>query len=260
MNIDHLSFSSITSYLNCSKAWKYKYLEKLETKTSSQLLFGSAWHKTVEAIVAGAVDGESYKKDFWKQSLLSEIEQSQKKNQVVEWGGETEESLINAGLRLLNSEEVKKGLLSIYPGNDEKGPKIERKIELRVPGVPIPVIGYIDIITEDGVCGDFKTSGKSWSETQAKDSLQPLFYMAGLKQMGMPAPDLFRHYVFVKTKEPKFQVIETSYQPFEVMFLFRLINNVWQAIEKEAFFENPGGWLCSERFCDFWKECRGKYQ
>jgi hypothetical protein len=230
----------------------------MKTKTSAQLLFGSAWHKTIEAIVSDKADGDV--NELWKSNLLSELEQSQVKNQAVDWGDETEESLINTGIRLLGSKDIQTGLLRIRPAVDDNGPKIERKIELRVPGVPIPIIGYIDIITEDGVCGDFKTSGKSWTEGQAKDSLQPLFYMAGLNQMGMKSPDLFRHYVFVKTKEPKFQTIETSYQSSEVMFLFRLINNVWNAIEKEAYFENPGGWLCSERFCDFWKECRGKYQ
>lgn len=257
MNIEHLSFSSITSYLNCAKAWEFKYVDKQPTKTSAQLLFGSAWHKTIEAMVAKSDERDPL--DQWKHNLQSELELSGRKNQNIEWGDETEEGLINTGIRFLQSKEIQTALLSIIPGVDEMGPKIERNIELRVPGVPVPVIGYIDIITEDGVCGDFKTSGKSWSETQAKDSLQPLFYLAGLKQMGIPAPDLFRHYIFVKTKEPKFQMIETAHKPQEMMFLFGLIQNVWRAIERESFFENPGGWQCSAKFCDFWAQCRGRF-
>jgi len=56
-------------------------------------------------------------------------------------------------------------------GSDEgkKPLYIEEFVSLIVPGVPVPIIGFIDVITTDDIPTDFKTSGKSWSEKQAAE-------------------------------------------------------------------------------------------
>lgn len=258
MNIEHLSFSSISNYLICPKSWKYKYLDRIPTKTSPALLFGSAWHGLVESIVTGNVD-PARKRDHFKADFEERVSQAEA-NGGIEWGNETPATMINMAYRWLASSEIKNGIETVKVLRDENGPAIERKITVNVPGVPVPVIGYIDVITEDGVCGDFKTSAKSWSDKQASDSLQPLFYLAGLRQEGIPVEMKFRHYVFVKTKEPKFQMIETRYDPMRLLFLFGLIKNVWDAMDRGAYFENPGSWKCAEGNCEFWKICRGRFQ
>lgn len=255
MDIEHLSFSSISNYLYCPKAWKFKYLDKIPTRTTAALLFGSAWHATVEAIVQGLT---GTKNEFFKANFEERVAKAES-GTGLDWGGETAATMINTAYRFLANKDINEGIAAVKPllvGND---PAIERKIEVSVPGVPVPVIGYIDVITDDRVCGDFKTSGKSWSEKQAYDSLQPLFYLAGLRQEGFGAELQFRHYIFVKTKDPKFQVIETFYRPKNLLFLFGLIKNVWDAIDRGAFYENPGSWKCSEAHCEFWKLCRGRF-
>ena len=74
------------------------------------------------------------------------------------------------------------------------------------------MVGYIDVITADGIPGDFKTSARTWTVDKALNETQPLFYLAALNQIGVREVNLrFRHYVFVKTKTPQFQVIEHSH-------------------------------------------------
>lgn len=51
LNIDHLSYSSISSFLTCGKAWKYRYIDKVQAPTSLSLVIGSAVHDVVEEIV-----------------------------------------------------------------------------------------------------------------------------------------------------------------------------------------------------------------
>ena len=257
MSIEHLSFSSISSYLYCPKAWKYKYVDKIPTKTTPALLFGSAWHKTIEQALK---DGNPPKGNYFVEILNEEIKIAASRNQEIIWGEDSLVTLQNTGQRFITSDSIIEGLSMITPARDEGGFKIEQKVELNVPGVPLPVIGYIDIITEDGVCGDFKTSGKSWTNVQAEDSLQPLFYLAALKQAGANPQMKFRHFVFVKTKEPKFQIVETNYKAKNFLFLYSLILNIWRSIENQSFFENPSSWKCSAAHCDFWDICRGKFQ
>lgn len=258
MKVDHLSFSSISSYLYCPKAWKFKYIDKNPTKTSPALLFGSAWHATVEGMVSGEIRS-SGSEDFFKEDFESRVAKAEA-GEGIEWNGETPATMINTAYRFLANKSIYDGIKTVKPLIDESGVAIERKIELTVPGVPVPIIGYIDVITDDRVCGDFKTSTKSWTDKQAYDSLQPMFYLAGLQQAGFEPPMKFRHYVFVKTKEPKFQMIETHYEPKRLLFIYSLIRNVWEAINRESFFENPGSWKCSSAYCEFWNLCRGRYE
>lgn len=251
--LDHLSYSSISSYLYCGASWRFKYIEKIKTPTSPELVTGSAFHETVEKFIAGGHQGNLL--DMWNENWKKQIE-----GQEVDWGTSTPEHHCNEGVRILSSPDIQKGILSIKAGFDDNGPRIERKIELRVPGVPIPIIGFIDIITDSGVPADFKTSKSSWSADKALNETQPLFYLAALNQAGIQTPGWrFRHFIFVKTKTPQFQVLEHVHNPGQLMWLFQMIRNAWRAIEAGVFPENPTGWLCSPGWCNYWSLCRGKH-
>jgi hypothetical protein len=249
--LDHLSYSSISSYLACGANWKMHYIDHIPAPTSPALLFGSAFHGTIEAHLKGEGDITN----LWRANWAEQLE----KNPGVEWDDSPEE-LCNDGLRMLTHKDVLAGISDIQPQIDDSGPRIERKVELHVPGVPIPIVGYIDIIAQDAVPGDFKTSSTRWSDDKAIAETQPLFYLAALNQMGETVPGWrFRHFVFVKTKTPQFQRIEHSHNPGQLMWLFKQIKSVWDGIEAGVFPLNSGGWKCSPKFCDYWQLCRGKW-
>jgi hypothetical protein len=249
--IDHLSYSSITTFLECGENWRRKYILKEATQPTPALVFGSAFHGAVEAAVT---PGNTISlNDLWNTNWNKQIEQP------VFWGADTPEQHCNEGLRLLSHKTVTDAISSIKVGTDEQGPKIERKVELHVPGVPVPVIGYIDLILEDGTPADLKTSKMSWSEAKASDSLQGLFYLAALNQAGVDINWKFQHCIFVKTKEPKVQILENTHKPAELFFLFEIVKRVWKSIETENFPINPTGWMCDPKYCDFYSNCRGKY-
>jgi hypothetical protein len=248
--IEHLSYSSISMYLDCPEAWRRKYIAGESTKKTSALAFGSAFHGAVERIVQGEVDlteiwSEEFNKAFGEGVTLE--------------NDELPEQHYNEGIRLLNNPEINRTIASIRPKRDCAGAMIERKVELHVPGVPVPVIGFIDVILEDGTSADIKTSSRSWTQDQATNSLQTLFYLAALNQAGFEVNWQFKHFVFVKTKTPQVQVMEHSHKHGELFFLFEIIRRVWQGIEGKYFPLNPTTWRCSERWCDFYANCRGRY-
>jgi hypothetical protein len=176
-----------------------------------------------------------------------------------DWGHETPESHYNEGIRLLSAPDVRQMLDNIRLRHDNAGPMIERKLTLQVPGVPVPIIGYMDIMTADGVPGDFKTAAYSWTQDKAREELQPAFYLAALNQMGHTVPGLrFRHYVVTKGKRITATVIEHQRTWDELFWLFELIRSVWTAIERESYPLNPTGWMCAPKYCSFWSKCRGR--
>ncbi len=248
--IEHLSYSSISLFLDCPEAWRRKYIAQEPTRKTSALAFGSAFHGTVERMLQNtqydwtAVWSEEFEKAF--QDISFEPD-------------ETPEQHYNEGVRLLSNQEIKNAIAQISPKIDKAGAMIERKVEMHVPGVSAPVIGYIDIILEDGTPADFKTSARSWTQDQANNSLQTLFYIAALNQENFDVNWKFKHFIFVKTKTPQVQILEHSHQPGELFFLFEMIRRVWEGISKGYFPLNPTTWRCGPKYCDFYANCRGRY-
>jgi len=193
---------------------------------------------------------------FWAEHWARQLEEN---GANISWDGDSPEDLNNTGIRMLTNPDVLATINAIEPLLDP-APVVEKKISLQVPGVPIPIIGYIDVIEADGIPADFKTSSRSWGSQKAQEEMQPCFYLAALNQMGHKSewPLDFRHYVFVKTKVPKVEIWRTQRRSGELFWLFGAIRDVWQAIEARAFPPNPGTWLCSPKYCEFWDLCRGK--
>lgn len=254
MELNHLSYSSISTWLICPRSWKYKYIEKVPTSPSPALVFGSAVHDTIEEYV-GETERRYSLAELWPFKWQAQLEL----NPDIIWSDETPEGLHNDGLRLLSAPDVVTTIDGLNILRDDNGPYIERKIELRVPDVPIPIIGYIDLMAEDGVPMDLKTSSKSWNADKASSETQPLFYLAALMQAGNTTHRMrFRHIVLVKTKTPQIQILESTFTIGNIFWLLEMIHTVWGAIREGHFPCNPTGWKCSSTWCEYWSMCRGR--
>lgn len=250
--LDHLSYSSISSYLLCGESWRRRYVVNEPAPVSDNLILGSAFHGAVESYLKGAPDLEAAFQQGWNQQI--------ERGQNIAWESGVPEPTHDTGLRMVRAKPVKKLLDDIRANFDPERGIIERRVELHVPGVPVPIIGYIDIVTKDGIPGDFKTAARMWADGKAEEELQPLFYLAALNQEGISVPDwTFRHYVFTKTKFPEGKVFEVKRKPTEVFGLFEVIRRAWQAMDARVYLMQTDSWKCSPKWCDFWPTCRAKY-
>ena len=255
IELDHLSYSSISSYLTCGKAWKYKYLDKIPTKPSTTLILGSTVHDTMEEMIAKRSVGMEPPNpvEFATDTLTKRLELDRDK--LVP---EDIETLQNDVLRLVSDAGILYGMSQIRAKVDDDGPQIERKVTLQVPEVDVPIIGFIDIVLEEGTPADFKTSARSWTQDRAEKEMQPVFYLAAMGQCGMPVNWHFKHIVMVKTKIPKFQILEHTHEPKELFKLFQQVQEVWKGMNSGVFNPAaPGSWKCSPKFCDYYDICQG---
>jgi hypothetical protein len=247
--LDHLSYSSIAQYLSCGQSWYYRYIEKAPTTTSPELVFGSAVHKAIERYIQTKQPLLTLWGECWADQLGNESD--------IQWGTSTPYDFASDGIRLFSNERVQQMLAAIATGCGEN-PTVERRIEMHAPGVPIPIIGYIDIIDAQGVPADIKTSARAWTADRAQSELQSLFYLAALNQLGETVPGWrFRHYVLVKTKTPQFQTFEHLHSLGELFWMMGLIQRAWQGIEREVYLRCPDNWKCAPQYCSYWNLCRG---
>ena len=253
--IEHLSYSSISSYMTCGKAWKYRYIDKVQAPTSPTLIIGSTVHDTVEEIIRSRTLG-TYGVDSAEFATKRLSERLLTADLPVD--GPEAENAKNDVLRFFTNPYILSELYNITAKVDDAGPMIERKVTLEVPEVEIPIIGYIDIILSNGIPADFKTSAKSWTQEKAEAELQPVFYLGAMQQMGIPMNWEFWHIVLVKTKQPKFQILKHHHWKAEVDRLMEQVQTVWKSINAGIFMPAaPGSWKCSSKWCEYYDLCHG---
>jgi putative RecB family exonuclease len=256
--VKHLSYSSMQLFSDCSEAWRRRYVEKLPEPTSPALVFGSAIHAAIQEMVRASVFGQAHDPmDHWRREWNGVLERED-----VVWGADRPEELGLLGLSIIQHSDVKTLALGLEPLVIGDQLAIEHKIELRVPDVPVPVIGFIDLIDASGVPYDFKTAGRMWPADRADKELQASFYLAALRQAGRTdnPGNLFRYVVISKTRTPQVRVFETRRSARDFLGLIPYVQGIWRAIEREAYTLNPSSWRCNARYCCHFHECWGAGQ
>lgn len=258
MPIERLSYSSINLYLQCPRAWEYRYIKKPDTLTSCALPFGSAFHDAVETYLGAKAETDNVKPmaELWGDSWQREVEK--RGTDRIEWD-KPQDYYTGLGKKMLSAPDVVKTVDSIDILIENDVPAVEKRVVFNVPGVPIEILGYIDGIESDGIPFDLKTASRAWAKDKAHKELQVNFYLLALNQNGYIIPNWkFRYYVFTKSaKTPKVQMLETTRTIGELMWTMdHTIRKVWEGIQKGVFPGNTTGWKCNPKYCDFFHLCK----
>jgi hypothetical protein len=248
--VHHLSYSSISKYRQCPRAWRYRYIDKVKVPTSVNLFFGSAIHSVIEDKICGS---DKSLPELWDINWQIQLQKNPSKN----WLDKEPSYYETLGKYMMQSETVTDVVNGFSPMIDADGHAVEKKIELLVDDVSVPIIGYVDIIHENGIPGDFKTAAKAWPANRGITETQPLIYLAALKQMGFECPgNRFYHHIFVKTRTSQAQLIETVYPNQLIEWGLEQVRQVWYGIRSSAFPACAGGWWCSSKWCEYHDICK----
>lgn len=262
--VDHLSYSSISLMQLCGHAWMRRYFLKERGKSLSyNLVFGSAFHDTIEHSIGFIAAGEDRQKaisgmpDYFIERLIAHIGK-----QEINWQDMSKEEVEELGTAMFNEPSVRKFVDDYKPliGNGGK-PAIEVDFSIDVPGVPVPITGFIDLIDENGIPCDLKTSGRRWGQWRADKELQATIYLEAMKQMGAKRnPNLaFEYAVFVKKVPTPVERITTFRTEEQLGAARELIASLWNdSIVKDSFPKTGiGTWKCTPDYCDYYEKCLG---
>jgi hypothetical protein len=243
---DVLSPSQVNGYLNCSAAWKYRYVDKLPAAATGNQVRGRAVHALVgfwfRQRMAGATpDGDTLAEAY------TEI-----------WDNETADAEFSAKesieeLRASGAELAQKYITEV-------GHKITPAAsELKVSGVigGVQVRGYVDLLCRDdsGKIIDLKTSSRSPSGVSADHALQ----LATYARLTPEASGLVQIDTLVATRQPKLISIEYQVPEADV----RLIDRVYPAVQKSMrdgfYLPNRSSFFCSRKNCSFVDACTAEF-
>jgi len=242
----HFSHSQLRAYQICSMRYYWKYVEGIREPKSSELALGSSIHRTIEfdyrhKMKSGRNEALSAKQDLFVEAFREEVRQGVL---FPEW--EKPEDVEKQGVELIKVHHAEVAV-------NANPVSVEKFIEVRIPHISVPIVGWIDVVeeTESGrVIKDHKTSGRRYSEDAASFDLQLALYSAaeGIKSVAFD--------VFVKNKKPYIQKVPGEVSPLFRSYALGIYRQVYRCIEQGIFFpQAPGKWPCSPAWCYYWDRC-----
>jgi hypothetical protein len=257
--VDHLSHSSIATYLDCPERWRRRYLEREYEPTNGNMLIGKAVGRTITAgyldkMKEGVVNLELIKDTFdtqWSEALEDEIV----------W--EDEEDASEPG-RIKDSALACLDEYAITLMQKTTPTVVEEGFEVVLPGTEWATVGYIDFIA-GGVIHDTKTGKKRKTQNEIDRDPQGTLYVASKQlQTGLIQP--FRWHAIKRPspggRSPALaEVWETSRTQVQVNSYLEKIALVAREIEWRTGTGNwqgaaPGSWKCSANQCGYFSTCK----
>ncbi|GEM_PF-4848813 len=201
--IDHLSFSSIKTFLECPKKWYFKYIEKIPIPSNVYMELGKVLHSVFAKYLTD------------KKQKIHDILSEEISNEHTAF-------VFENSLKILSNQNVINFLEEIQPS------AVEKQFEFSVYNTKI--VGFIDCIDQFGTVIDFKITNKFDKESYW---LQPLFYLKGCYENKIEINNKFSFVVIPRSSTEKLQVWSVSLSSGEFS---RYFDFVLRAVLKDLEF------------------------
>ena len=257
-----LSPSSIRTYERCPYMYHLRYTERIRVPSTAAQLLGRAVHTVFEMYykqkrsVGETLDTEAAFDvlDDALDATLHELDE--------EGRAEVEE------LRELGYDLVEYYVEEVAP--HIRPHLIEERFDFSVPGVDVPIVGYVDLVDQDGTVIDHKTASSPFSADYLAHDIQLLTYSLGYNALRLGARQRpgqlplattlppVRLDVLVKGEEITYQRLDFRYEQEHVEQYVARVNAVAAGIRSADFrpfwqLRSPDPNVC--HYCDFNSVC-----
>jgi putative RecB family exonuclease len=250
----HLSASSLIEYLQCGISYKFSRIEKLPPEfVPDALEFGTSIHRVLADFHLARKLGTYIPITELHARFEKYWSDAAKDNEMIRYKeGKDYQILLAEG----------KEMLSVYassqPDTGFKVIAVEEPFVFELPGLPVPIIGAIDLIEEDSegvlIVVDHKTAGKSYSIDDVNNNMQMAVYQIAMRNNGFANRDiLLRFDCLIKTKVPKFEFYYTTRDEADEKRTIKTIMHAYEGIKNNVFLPNMEAWKCSG--CSYQKTC-----
>jgi putative RecB family exonuclease len=159
---------------------------------------------------------------------------------------------------LMQGVDLLTALYSQLPDDNFKVIGIEQPFSFDLSGIPVPMIGAVDLIEEDEsgtiIITDFKTAGRAYGIDEIDSNTQMTVYQLAMKSNGFGGREiLLKLDCLIKTKKPRFEQYYTTRNYVDELRLIRKIEKVWEGINNEVFVPNDTSWR--HKNCPYKKTC-----
>jgi hypothetical protein len=246
----YLSNSRIGKYLRCGEDYRRTYIEGVRWKGNGATSVGKSVHSLVENTL----------RDLMSTGTLRPLEAGLDEAQGTTKGILDDTELVGLELDTPTDEYVERVRAAYTVWHRVRAPEIvplaiEKRFDQQINGVRcVGIIDLIDIGSGVKTVVDLKITKRKKSEREARNSLQLAMYanVTNTPHVGFDA-------VVAKASGSEVHPVRAILTAGDLAWAGTLVRNVAESINKGVFpLSSPEEWWCTERFCSFWKECRGK--
>lgn len=193
--LETVSASSLTLAIQCPEQFRLRYIQRQPEKMFPDRFIGIVDHETHEANFKWKL--EMGRDISWP--LLADIHaerwETRHQSDPPQWGFEDPNEYRELSLLMVETYHTQ-----VSP--DVVPLSVEQRFEERIRGLPVPLVGYCDVITKDLVI-DRKTAKQKVSKPKSKWNFQGRVYSL---VTDMP----IQWHVVTKQKEPKVYILDTE--------------------------------------------------
>jgi len=256
----YLSPSSINMYLRCPLQFYHRYILNIKEPPAIALIEGGVHHSVLET-------NNRYKKrkkeDLPAAQLVEMFKDkfSDKKQEIEDWEDETENG-INARAEGLLSDYIEKFAPKLEPVLIETKVQIDFQSNKADPtDESIKLLGFLDVegnFTGKETVLDYKTGKKTKTQAELESDIGLSFYGLGSALLLKRKVDI-GFCMLKKIKKPVVEWLPATFTQQRNKWFRQIVVRVANAVSLGSFPPcNPAHWCCSERFCGYWRKCRGK--
>ena len=250
----HWSYSAISQYLRCPLQYFFQRVLCLPSHSiGCGLVMGSAVHAGLAEYHRRIMENEDIEKDAVFKVFHECWNEKEANEKVLYREGDNREDSIAQGINLLE--------IYFKEPPPEKIVAIEHRFLVPLcnsHGVYLetPLVAITDLITANDECltvQEFKTSGRSYSESEVGSSLQPTCYVQAVQESLGQVPNV-EYTILIKTKTPKVQRLKTSRYAEDCGRLGDLVQTIQRAVDLGIYYPVESPMNCST--CSFRQQCR----
>jgi hypothetical protein len=255
----HISASGLEMLERCGIQYDFRYNQGLRKPPGFAAHKGTGVHRGAAHNLATIIATEQPA----ELEECLEIAAETVRNEVLGQGVMLSEEEKSIGVKKLTGDAVDSAVRLSKVHYEELAPTInptsvEREIVLEIPDFDYDILGYIDVVSDEGTTvRDLKTSGKSPAEDAAHRSTQLTVYAFAVEVIDdKRVQGVCLDFVVDLKKGPIVKtVMSTRHKGHYASFLdsVYIAGNV---IKSGAFMPAPpSAWWCAENWCGYFAEC-----
>jgi len=243
----HLSPSSIEQYLRCPTQYMYSKVIGVRVPPTASQIKGRAIHK-------GAETNFRHKLETKENLPIKDVLEAAADE--FERGAADVELEENEDIGQIKDTTIK--LTKLY--YDELGTKIqpvlvEQKIVIDIPGSNYCMVGFIDLVDDQGNILDIKTRSRTPSQQEVDKDFQLTVYSWLYRNFTGNAEAGVGLDCVVEKKAPEIVRISSKRTDADINRMLNVSRMVIHAIESAVFVPNHTNMMCSPKACKFWDVC-----
>lgn len=263
----NLSVSKIEAYLLCPKAFKAQYIDYTPKPEIGHLFAGNVIHKVIENALREVAQGSEC--PDWKtmdDRFLPTWDEMKREKESSKWfkgwnwkevPEEEAKEKYRPLVRLAREKALPKYRPMVF---EDRTPAIEARIDIPFDTEvgECPIVGYADLLTEDGLLVDWKTTLRQEVSKSAKSSWIQ-FGVYSIWSWPLVGEEVQRceKVHLVGGEDPHVEVSTFEIGETHRHYVIDVVNHVWKAIHYGIYPPVTATWKCSPKFCQLYDSCQG---